>query len=559
MSKSGTHSIPKWQIALVAGAAVGAVSLSYMIYKSRFSKSSSKEVKENGKIKDKKVKKDASEEPETPLQKVINFKDEGNALFKKGKYDEAISFYTQAIFQCPEGFPTDLATFYQNRAAAYEQLKKWSAVVEDTTKALEFNPKYEKALSRRARAFESLGKLEECLDDITTVCLIQHFQNQPALMMADRVLKELGKQHAIEAIKNRKPMLPSKHFVKSYFISFSSDPVYEKLMDSSTPIGEGDVRGFLRAKLAFATENFEEIIPACTEEINSSESESEYYLEALSLRASFHLLCASHKEAFDDLKAAIDTVDADVKIKVNCLIKRASLYMQMGENEKCLEDFETAAELGPEISDVYHHRGQVKLLMEKTTDARQDFEKAVTLNPNYAIAYVQKCYTDYRYALMTQDVNLLTQSLGNFRRATEKFSNSSEVYILFAQVLTERQEFSQAEKLYTKAAELDPSNATILVHRGLLQLQIEGKFEKAVELMKESIKLDEKCEFAYETLATVEVQRGNLLLAIELFDKAIALARTEMEMTHLFSLRDAAASQLRVTNRLNIGPQLLKT
>lgn len=51
--------------------------------------------------------------------------------------------------------------------------------------------------------------------------------------------------------------------------------------------------------------------------------------------------------------------------------------------------------------------------------------------------------------------------------------------------------------------------------------------------------------------------RGNLVIAIELFNKAIELARTELEMTHLFSLRDAAASQLRVTTKLNIGPQLL--
>lgn len=43
-----------------------------------------------------------------------------------------------------------------------------------------------------------------------------------------------------------------------------------------------------------------------------------------------------------------------------------------------------------------------------------------------------------------------------------------------------------------------------------------------------------------------------------MFNKAIELARTELEMTHLFSLRDAAVSQLRVTTKLKIGPQLLQ-
>lgn len=49
------------------------------------------------------------------------------------------------------------------------------------------------------------------------------------------------------------------------------------------------------------------------------------------------------------------------------------------------------------------------------------------------------------------------------------------------------------------------------------------------------------------------------MIAIDYFNKAIQLARTEMEMTHLFSLRDAAVSQLKITTKLGIGPQMLKT
>lgn len=106
----------------------------------------------------------------------------------------------------------------------------------------------------------------------------------------------------------------------------------------------------MKAKLAFAIENFEEIIPACTEEINSSESESQFLMEALSLRGTFHLLMGAHKEALEDFKTIIDTKDADAKIKVNVLIKRASLHMQLDRNDECLKDFDMAVELGPEVS-----------------------------------------------------------------------------------------------------------------------------------------------------------------------------------------------------------------
>ena len=48
------------------------------------------------------------------------------------------------------------------------------------------------------------------------------------------------------------------------------------------------------------------------------------------------------------------------------------------------------------------------------------------------------------------------------------------------------------------------------------------------------------------------MQRGNLKKAIELFEKAIPLANTELEMGHLFGLRDAAIAQTTVSAKLGI-------
>lgn len=230
-------------------------------------------------------------------------------------------------------------------------------------------------------------------------------------------------------------------------------------------------------------------------------------MECLSLRATFNLLMGAHGEALEDMKTIVGTKDADVKIKANILIKRASLNMQLDKIDECLKDFELAAHLCPDISDVYHHRGQVSLLMDKTEKAREDFNRAVELNPHFPIAFVQKCYADYRYAMLTQNVDLLMTNMEEFRKATERYPGCLEVFVLYAQVLTERQDYENAEKLYLKASEIEPDSATLQVHRGLLQLQWKGDVEKAVEMMRNAIKLDEKCEFAYETLGTVEVQR----------------------------------------------------
>ena len=72
------------------------------------------------------------------------------------------------------------------------------------------------------------------------------------------------------------------------------------------------------------------------------------------------------------------------------------------------------------------------------------------------------------------------------------------------------QELDRADELYQAGMKVDSANANLLVHRGLVALQAKGDIAKAVELITRALEIDEKCEFAYETLGTIEVQRGNL-------------------------------------------------
>lgn len=215
MTSGSTGSIfPKWQLAVLIGAPV-ALGLGYLYYKHQSTPIEEDETDGNrkkklGNLKDKTISLDGDEKlaaiekaakdekekvvkQKSPLDQAIEFKNEGNLRFKSGKYNEAIEFYDKAIQTCPATHPTDLSTFYQNRAAAYEQLKHWTAVKNDCTKALELNPRYIKALHRRARAAESSDDLTGSLEDITATCILEGFQNNSSLVFADRVLKELGK------------------------------------------------------------------------------------------------------------------------------------------------------------------------------------------------------------------------------------------------------------------------------------------------------------------------------------------------------------------------------
>lgn len=47
----------------------------------------------------------------------------------------------------------------------------------------------------------------------------------------------------------------------------------------------------------------------------------------------------------------------------------------------------------------------------------------------------------------------------------------------------------------------------ILLFSATLYLQWKADINKAIELIEEAIKIDERCEYGYETLGTIEVQR----------------------------------------------------
>ena len=44
-----------------------------------------------------------------------------------------------------------------------------------------------------------------------------------------------------------------------------------------------------------------------------------------------------------------------------------------------------------------------------------------------------------------------------------------------------------------------------------------------MKLITKALDVDDKCEFAFETLGIIEVQRGNLSKAVNLFEKTIPI------------------------------------
>lgn len=90
----------------------------------------------------------SEEETETRKLKAEELKKQGNEHFKIGEYEKSSEIYTSALRICPVSCATERSVLYGNRAAAKGKLNFKPAAIDDSTKAIEFNPNYLKALLR---------------------------------------------------------------------------------------------------------------------------------------------------------------------------------------------------------------------------------------------------------------------------------------------------------------------------------------------------------------------------------------------------------------------------
>ncbi|KAL1139620.1 hypothetical protein AAG570_006602 [Ranatra chinensis] len=505
---------PRWLMAVLVG--VPAVGLGYYYLNSRRKHPKRPESGDEAASTDStspsvEVAPNVPHKEQTPLQRALVLKLDGNTLFKNGHFEDAIKCYSEAISICPDDKKEDLATFYQNRAATFECMNKMEKVLEDCSKAIELSPKYIKALNRRYRAAERLGNLQQSLEDITAIC------------------KELAEKDA----SKKAPVMPSRHFLKAYFKAYTQDPVTRNLTEQLKDVpADTPLSGLKAAKRALLDGRYDDIVQCCNEQLAmdtaTGEVQSEEHYQALLLRASICFLQGESEAAMEDLDTIINEKPSAVDLVTTALVKRATLHLRIGNLEKCLEDFDRAQTLDPNNSDIFHNRGQVYLLTEKLTEAIADFENAVKYNPEFPLSTIHLCYTRYRKAASTNQKDEVVKATAAMREAVKKHSDITEALLLLGQETCEEK---PAIAGYSQA---------------LLELQWHSVVEKAIEYLEKAIQVDNKCEFAFETFATVEVQRGNLKHGVELYDQALKLVRSENELRHLHALKAAAEAQLMV-------------
>ena len=138
------------------------------------------------------------------LRRAHELKEEGNKRFQSKDYVGALEQYDSALRLTPKTHP-DRAVFHSNRAACLMQMKPidYETVISECTMAIQMQPRFGRALLRRARAFEAIGKYEMAMQDVQAL-LGADPNHRDALEIARRIRTALGpRQEAQQDLQSR--------------------------------------------------------------------------------------------------------------------------------------------------------------------------------------------------------------------------------------------------------------------------------------------------------------------------------------------------------------------
>ncbi|XP_021766669.1 protein CLMP1-like [Chenopodium quinoa] len=138
------------------------------------------------------------------LKRAHELKEEGNKRFQAKDYVGALEQYDSAIKLIPKTHP-DRAVFHSNRAACLMQMRPidYDSVISECTMALQVQPRFVRALLRRARAYEAVGKYEMAMADVQ-ILLGSDPNHGDALDIARRLRTALGpRQEAQQDLQSR--------------------------------------------------------------------------------------------------------------------------------------------------------------------------------------------------------------------------------------------------------------------------------------------------------------------------------------------------------------------
>lgn len=160
---------------------------------------------------------------------ILAGKDAGNSLFRDGDFTSALDCYSSALLLCPRELPSERAVLYSNKAMCNLRLGQDQLALSDWSHSLDTNPLYRKARLKRAQLYETLGKLEEALEDFSELLKSdpscpQAREAVPRLSAQVEAQREALKTEALSKLRDLGDMVLKPFGISTGDFNFVQDP-----------------------------------------------------------------------------------------------------------------------------------------------------------------------------------------------------------------------------------------------------------------------------------------------------------------------------------------------
>jgi tetratricopeptide (TPR) repeat protein len=211
--------------------------------------------------------------------------------------------------------------------------------------------------------------------------------------------------------------------------------------------------------------------------------------------------------------------------------------LKSGKPEEAKKQLQSAVELDPGDSEAHFLLGEVHYQRRDLQHAKQSYVRAAELKPNHKLAYYGLIKTCGQLGERDQ-VATYSQKFQQLESATyaadqeyrqqfddlEKMREEVAITCIDAgRLYASKNQSTQAEPLWKRAAELDKDNPTARNLLGALYLG-QRKAREAVEQFQELARLEPKDPGHYQQLGFLEARLGNLAAAERYFKQVLAVA-----------------------------------
>ncbi|MFN6297141.1 MAG: tetratricopeptide repeat protein [Microcystis sp.] len=227
-------------------------------------------------------------------------------------------------------------------------------------------------------------------------------------------------------------------------------------------------------------ENYEQALTVINQAISLLPNNPNSYNEKSSV--------LSRLKRYDEELAAI-TQAINLAPRAAWYYNRGILYYNQQKYKLALDDYNKAIELNPNYALAYYNRGNLYRRQQKYKLALDDYNQAIKINPNDAEAYNNRgnlYYDQQKYELALADYNQAIKINSDFAGA---YYNRGNLY-------KDLQKYDLALSDYSKAIDINPNFAEAYNNRGNLYKNLQ-KYELALSDYNQAIRINPNFALAY--------------------------------------------------------------